>query len=68
MPSSYPPGVTGNEWQIAGPEWEGEITVTHECGFTGKVEAWGDGTILAWQCPQCGQPAETDVSEEGPDG
>lgn len=26
--SNYPPGVTGNEIQIAGPSWEGEITRT----------------------------------------
>lgn len=30
MLSNYPPGVTGNELEIAGPDWEGEIEVT--CG------------------------------------
>ena len=35
MSDNYPPGVTGNEWQIAGPEREWDETV--ECdseGFT----------------------------------
>ena len=26
--SNYPPGVTGRELQIAGPDWEDEIEVT----------------------------------------
>lgn len=30
MLSNYPPGVTGHELEIAGPDWEGEIEVT--CG------------------------------------
>jgi len=25
---SYPPGVTGNEYEIAGPDWEGTLEVT----------------------------------------
>ena len=28
--SNYPPGVTGNEFEIAGPSWEGEIERTCE--------------------------------------
>lgn len=24
MTSNYPPGVTGNEYEIAGPDWEAE--------------------------------------------
>lgn len=28
MSGAYPPGVTGNELEIAGPSWEGEITRT----------------------------------------
>ena len=27
--SMYPPGVTGNEYQIAGPDWDGEEE--HRC-------------------------------------
>lgn len=26
--SNYPPGVTGNEYEIAGPDWEGEVEVS----------------------------------------
>lgn len=33
--SNYPPGVTGRELEIAGPDWEGEIEAT--CG-TENVE------------------------------
>ena len=28
--SNYPPGVTGSEYEIAGPSWEGEVN--RECG------------------------------------
>lgn len=32
--SNYPPGVTGNEWQIAGPrEWDMSVECSSE-GFT----------------------------------
>lgn len=52
---NLPPGVTGNEWQIAGPTarpgWQ-VIDVEHECpeeefeeGFTGTVEADLETTV-----------------------
>ena len=75
----YPPGVTGHEWQIAGPAAarEEERTVLHECeGF----EEPFDGTVVVeltywdryspigvvWECPQCGTEIETE--EEADDG
>lgn len=34
MLSNYPPGVTGNEYQIAGPDWEQEDhRYCPECGY-----------------------------------
>jgi len=43
----YPPGVTGNEYEIAGPDWEreeahrcfhcDEVTTHTVCGFQGQV-------------------------------
>ena len=35
MLSNYPPGVTGNEPEINGPEWEGEIE--RDCSNGGEV-------------------------------
>ena len=34
--SNYPPGVTGNELEIAGPDWEGETE--RACTSRGEVE------------------------------
>ena len=37
--SNYPPGVTGLEFEIAGPDWDGEMDV--ECG------AWADLWVVS---------------------
>lgn len=52
--SNYPPGVTGNEYEIAGPDWESEVEVI--CSVCGAVtpayavgymgDAWLDGDCL----------------------
>lgn len=46
---SLPPGVTGNEYQIAGPDWEGDIEV--QCdgdGFnTMTVTGYHESNLLA---------------------
>ena len=57
MLSNYPPGVTGNEWEIAGPDYEAEVEVVcptcdnttpaFAIGFHG--EAWLEG-----DCSFCG--------------
>lgn len=38
--SNYPPGVTGNEWQIAGPLFENEVG--------GECPECGDDECLTW--------------------
>lgn len=54
--SNYPDNVTGNELELAGPDWEGEAEVVCEdqdCDFEGEVEAWSYGGYLNWECPKC---------------
>ena len=58
--SNYPPGVTGNEYAIAGPDGDGiEVDIEcPECGteFTGTIStykstaSYEEGTV----CPKCG--------------
>lgn len=69
MASNYPPGVTGREYEIAGPdsEWpdDGECS---NCDFEGTVlmtyfrfEAWFD-------CPKCGKRNDRTLDVDwGPD-
>ena len=52
--SNYPPGVTGNEYAISGPEYERETALECEvCGHIGLVleghREFGERTI----CPEC---------------
>ena len=48
--SNYPPGVSGNELEIAGPDWEGEVTRT--CSQTDVtlhlVTKYAIGNIRLW--------------------
>lgn len=61
--SNYPPGVTGNELQIAGPAWESvELIDCPECSSTVKADAWGHGGVAHFTCPVCAH--EWGVSEE----
>jgi len=61
--SNYPPGVTGNELQIAGPAWESTESVDcPECDMSVEAEAWGHGGIAHFTCPEC--EYEWEVSEE----
>lgn len=76
--SNYPPGVTGNEWQIAGapervisadcgvelPDVEDEA----QCNFSGDVDAvavdeFGD---WEWYCPDCGYLQITTIEPDDP--
>ena len=55
MMSNYPAGVTGNEWQISGPSWEGTVSAQcpmcdHEDEFDG---ADLNGTLVI-ECHECG--------------
>lgn len=62
----YPPGVTGNELEIAGPDYEIESDIPcpkcgeeqMECGY--KHQRW-----LA--CGSCNEVTEIDQSLDGPD-
>lgn len=76
MYSNYPPGVTGNEPQIAGPESETEkmerMACDEECGFDGEVPVTvvtyrGDYMVsVYWTCPQCDRPHDFEY-EDAPD-
>ena len=55
--SNYPPGVSGNEWQIAGPEREDEGHRVCPNAYCDKevlvtISFYGDETF--WECPECG--------------
>lgn len=61
MFSNYPPGVTGNEDQIAGPRGEAEETRTvlcEDCGLESSVVVsiteWRDYVEFESTCPECG--------------
>lgn len=42
--SNYPPGVSGNEYEIAGPSWTGTVEAEcEECGDAGLMDAEGHG-------------------------
>jgi len=64
---SYPPGVTGRELQIAGPdeEWD-EHQTCEDCEFDGTAEMWTYGGVEHWTCPQCGSDYQEDI-DDGPD-
>ena len=75
--SNYPPGVTGNEPQIAGPDSERQDRDERECAqcdFNDEVTIeevrYGYTTMEYWTCPECGYEHENDVTDkydEGPD-
>jgi len=50
--SGYPPGVTGREYQISGPDMEWEETRTCTCGYTGPVFCYESRYERWWQCPE----------------
>jgi hypothetical protein len=75
--SNYPPGVTGNEYEIAGGV-ETELTITASCENTEcaeygadvddqevLAEAYGGTVTYDWDCPVCGTTSsyERDESE-----
>lgn len=67
MSSNYPPGVTGGEYAIAGPDYEREILVPCEdCGEVAVVECrYRDDR---WQsCQSCGWHIELEPNEPDPD-
>ena len=55
MSSNYPPEVTGNEFEIAGPDYEKELEEScDDCGETAVVELgyrgdrWAEYTACGW--------------------
>lgn len=54
--SNYPPGVTGNEFEIAGPDWEDDMLVRCcDCGWAGMATVWAYRGETYWECPECGE-------------
>lgn len=50
--SNYPPGVTGNEFEIAGPDWEHEVEGTCDNGHEALVDV-GYGHQRWRECNEC---------------
>jgi len=57
--SNYPPGVTGNEYEIAGPDYEtevdGECSGCHKTGVLVEVGYRSDRWL---ECGECGHRQE----------
>ena len=72
--SNYPPGVTGWEPQIAGPESESEkmdeMVCDEDCGFGGEVLVTevryrADYMVyVEWTCPRCGRTHDFEYVDE----
>lgn len=63
--SNYPPGVTGNEYEIAGPSWTGIMDIEcPSCGYEGEADAEGYG-MERWAFCECGETV--DLPEEEPE-
>lgn len=63
MASNYPPGVTGNEFEIAGPDFEGDTPrPCPECG--GEMYEIGFQGARWWTCEGCGHEAESPATHD----
>lgn len=74
MSSNYPPGVSGNEYQISGPEDEytddREVSCGNdECSEYDKtlevevdIELYRGTETFKWQCPNCKSESEFTIS------
>ena len=61
MSFNYPPGVTGNEYEIAGPDWEVEVTgECPSCGHDDSLLAQGYGGGRWTVCLDCDWYSDTD--------
>jgi hypothetical protein len=77
--NNYPPGVTGNEYQIAGPSREWEVKMDVEClndecekfdvlqEVDVEGEHYGGTDYFRWSCPVCAHEHEFEREPEGPD-
>mgnify|MGYP003679321021 FL=1 len=58
--SNYPPGVTGNEYEIAGPDYERESdTYCSECGAQMIAQGYRDRHWMT--CPACNHQEDTEL-------
>lgn len=69
MPSpfgwSYPPGVTGREIEIAGPDSEeDEVRYCPDCDREQDGLTVGYRGHLTWECGTCGRVEEWDAEDE----
>lgn len=65
--SNYPPGVTGNEYEIVGPDREFEtFRECESCEIVSWVDVTGYGWEEWWRCPKC-QHENTRVLDSEPD-
>lgn len=62
--SNYPPGVTGNEFEIAGPDWEQEAEGKCPNGHEALVDV-GYRRQMWRECNECDY--RTDLPDEEPD-
>jgi hypothetical protein len=59
--TNYPPGVTGREYEIAGPDWEKDEDETCEaCGVVATIHTEGYHGFVWSRCAHCGD--ERDLS------
>ena len=64
---SYPPGVTGYEREIAGPDrafMASRECKGPDCDFDGDVEIEEYHGTRDWSCPSCGHEHYEEVSED----
>lgn len=48
--------MTGNEFEIAGPDWEDDMLVRCcDCGWAGMATVWAYRGETYWECPECGE-------------
>jgi ribosomal protein S27AE len=59
--SGYPPGVTGNEYEITGPDFTGdEPRPCPDCGGDTAYEVGYQGARW-WECSECGYTSPADA-------
>jgi hypothetical protein len=63
--SNYPPGVTGNEYEIAGPDYERETD--KPCRKCGELMMELGYRHERWLACVCGRTVDLDVPEPDPD-
>lgn len=65
--SNYPPGVSGNEYEIAGPDREfTDERDCSNCDRTAVVDVTGYGWEEWWTCPYCAGYMQVEIEPEDP--